>query len=249
VTVPVTITEHRNPAAVLRDAGPYLATEPARSHQVRRILTVRTGEPAPAPGHYWIACDGDRVVGAALQSPAHMPLVLSPMGEGVAAALAGHVSGSGLALPGVRGEAAAAAAFAGRWTDERGTGAVPVEGQRLYELGPLTEPPGIPGCLRSATAADRDLLVAWTEAFHQETGNTPAEPAAVSVDTYLASGELWVWDDGEPRATTLLTDPNAGVAHVGMVYTPPEERNRGWASALVAGLSAQPVRAGHPVIL
>ena len=177
----VTITEHRDPAEVLRAAGPYLATEPARSHQIRRILTLRTGE--PVPGHYWVARDGDDVVGAALQSPAHMPLVLSPMGDGAAAALAGHVAGSGLPLPGVRGEAGAAAAFAGRWTDERGTGAVPVEGQRLYELGPLTEPPGTPGGLRSATATDRDLLVAWTEAFHQETGSTPAEPAAVSVDT------------------------------------------------------------------
>src|SRR5205823_4309530 len=47
-----------------------------------------------------------------------------------------------------------------------------------------------------------------------------------------------VWENGGVVSSGLATIPEAGVVRVGVVYTPPEHRCRGYASALVAAISA-----------
>jgi predicted GNAT family acetyltransferase len=48
---------------------------------------------------------------------------------------------------------------------------------------------------------------------------------------------------------TGITDPVAGVVRIGPVYTPRDRRGRGYASALVAPLSAAARNQGHRCIL
>ena len=62
-------------------------------------------------------------------------------------------------LPGVSGEAATAAVFAGCWAERLKLPAAPVEGQRLYELGTLRHPTACRAGLRRACNDDGDLLV------------------------------------------------------------------------------------------
>ena len=58
-----------------------------------------------------------------------------------------------------------------------------------------------------------------------------------------------MWDDDGPAALAGIGAALAGMARVGPVYTPPERRGRGYASALVARLSATAVEAGHRCML
>ena len=46
-----------------------------------------------------------------------------------------------------------------------------------------------------------------------------------------------------------LSDPVSGVARVGPAYTPPDRRNSGYGSALVAGVSSAPRAEGLHCIL
>lgn len=67
--------------------------------------------------------------------------------EAVAAAVDAIV-GARVFLPGVNGEAAVAARFAGQWTERHGTAARPVLGNRIYEIRRVVGPPAVDGHLR-----------------------------------------------------------------------------------------------------
>ena len=51
------------------------------------------------------------------------------------------------------------------------------------------------------------------------------------------AGRLWLWEDGEPVAMASAPAAVYGVARVGVVYTPPDRRGRGYAAGVVAALS------------
>jgi predicted GNAT family acetyltransferase len=144
-------------------------------------------------------------------------------------------------MPGVNGEAATVSRLAGQWASARRTPAQPVEAQRLYELGVLDPPGSVAGELRRATAADVSTLVAWDDAFAAETGLT--RPAGVDrsavIARRVAAGEWWVWTTAAGSMSMAYSSPPlAGAARIGAVYTPPEHRDHGYASAMVAALSA-----------
>ncbi|MEA2521918.1 MAG: uncharacterized protein QOI81_1564, partial [Actinomycetota bacterium] len=59
-------------------------------------------------------------------------------------------------------------------------------------------------------------------------------------------GGFWLWEDGEPISLAGHHDvPRAG-SRIGPVYTPPEHRNQGYATRLVAELSAARLGLGDP---
>ena len=55
----------------------------------------------------------------------------------------------------------------------------------------------------------------------------------------IEQGRVWLWEDehGEPVHLTAANPPAYGVARIGPVYTPREQRGRGYASAAVAEVS------------
>src|SRR5690606_6946399 len=99
--------------------------------------------------------------GVVLQSSTNFSATITPMARETAIAAAGAIADAGIELPGVMGEPAAAAAFAGRWTERTRSAAVPTAGQRLYEVERVIEPRPASGRAVLAEPADRDLLVRW----------------------------------------------------------------------------------------
>jgi predicted GNAT family acetyltransferase len=65
------------------------------------------------------------------------------------------------------------------------------------------------------------------------------------VDARLRHGLLWLWEwTGRPVSTAWLSRPVAEVVRVSGVFTPPEERGRGFASGCVAHVSRYALDAG-----
>jgi len=189
------------------------------------------------PGRYWTVARAGEVVGFALQSPLEYSGVLSSMDREAAGALAAAMAADpSVHLPGIMAEAATAADFAGWWSERSGGRAVPDEGQRIYRLGVLRPVTGVPGRLRRAATEDSNLLVGWRHGFIADTGHG-LDPVA-SVQRDLEDGRLFFWDDDGPCCTARASRPVAGVGRVGLVYTPPERRRRGYASACVGAVSA-----------
>ncbi|WP_239001099.1 GNAT family N-acetyltransferase [Jiangella asiatica] len=105
---------------------------------------------------------------------------------------------------------------------------------------------GAPGLVRPGTSNDLDLLVAWIEAFTAETG-VPAQPrpsVVAIVEQRLTQGRVHLWDDAGPVSYVGTSPVIAGVVRIGPVYTPPDHRGRGYASALVSRVSQAALDAG-----
>ena len=77
----------------------------------------------------------------------------------------------------------------------------------------------------------------------------PPDGAESVISRRLTARQLWVWEDAAAVSMCGLSAPAEGVVRVGPVYTPPERRGRGYASALVATVSADVRAAGHRCIL
>jgi predicted GNAT family acetyltransferase len=204
------------------------------------ILTILESRIAhPEPGQYWIATVDGGVRGVAVQSPIGFIATLTPMPPEAVIAVVDAIVDQGAELPGVNGEAATAARFAGHWTERTRSSARPVEGMRMYEAIEVVNPGLVNGHLRAASEQDREQLTTWFEAFAVETDSPGSHGAAEVVDRRLAAGEVSIWDDGGSVAMAGLSQPVAGVVRVGPVYTPPAQRKRGYAAGLVATLSGQ----------
>jgi predicted GNAT family acetyltransferase len=149
-----------------------------------------------------------------------------------------------VSLPGINGDAATAATFAGHWSERRKSAATPFQGNRLYELLEVGEVAGVEGQLHQALPRDRSLMIHWTRAFQIEI-DEPADGTELRVDRGLAAGEFWLWDGGEPMSMAVSRRPVEGVVRVAGVYTPPEKRKRGYAAACVHALSKHMRDAGY----
>ncbi len=236
-----------DPGLVLRSAEEFLSSEPVLHNMILSILHARLA--SGDPGRYWIAFHGEKALGVVLQSPLDFPVTLTPMESRAVLAIVDAIAQAGVTLPGVNGDAATAASFAGQWSERSKSGATPFLGMRLYELLELGEVPSTEGRLRQAGPSDRGLMIQWTRAFQNEIGES-ANDTELRVDEGLGAGQLWVWDQyGETMSMAIGREPVQGVVRLSGVYTPPEKRKHGYAAACVYALSKHLRAGGHRCIL
>jgi uncharacterized protein len=236
-----------DPGFVLRSADEFLSSEPVLHNLILSILHSRVAQ--GDPGRYWIAFLGEKSVGVVVQSPLDYPATLTPMESRAVLAMVDAIAGGGVTLPGVNGDAATAASFAGQWSDRCKSAATPFQGTRLYELLELGEVPRTEGQLRQASPSDRSLMIRWTRAFQNEIGES-ANDTELRVDRGLAAGQLWVWDqNGETTSMAVGREPAQRVVRLSGVYTPPKQRKHGYATACVHALSKHFRVGGYRCIL
>jgi RimJ/RimL family protein N-acetyltransferase len=234
----------------LESAGPWLLARPVPNSVLLTSAVAQAGARVAEPtSTYWWATDrAGQVVGALLHSPPRRAALVADVATPVAAALAAHVWGSGHRLGGVHGPVDAATAFARAWQRHSRGSVEPGMRQVVYTAEHLAAPDDVPGGLRQATSADRDLLVGWTEAFGVEVGLPPATGAPEVVDGWLSPGgsRLVLWEDAERRPVSMagLSERVGGVARISLVYTPPLHRGRGYATACTAAAGRYALAAG-----
>jgi ribosomal protein S18 acetylase RimI-like enzyme len=239
----VEVREHDSAEAFLAAASPLLSADEARHNLPFGICDTLTTAPGRYPvAHLWTVEDGNEVVAAALMTPPWNLFVGRPRSPEALDFLAEKLAGGGSELPGVTGGVPEADDFAEAW--ERLTGVRRrVRGRHgIYAVHDVQVPGGTPGAMRRATEADRDLLVEWMEAFIAEAlPEAPNEDAEAAVQHRLEgpSGGLALWIDEEPVSVAGFGGQTPNGIRIGPVYTPPELRGRGYASAVTAELSAE----------
>jgi predicted GNAT family acetyltransferase len=240
--------------AFLQRAGPFLAAREARHNLLLGLATMlaRHPERERAAPYAAVVARGEAVVAAALRTPPHN-LILSETEETAAIdLLAEDARRLYPTLPGVLGPAVACRRFGDRWQASTGQPHALAVAERIYELTGVIPVSGVPGEPRRATEADRPWLEDWFQAFVVEAIPGPSEEsrqaAERGVDARLSSGSdagLWYWFDGRPVALAGYGGPTPTGIRVAPVYTPPEYRRRGYASALTAALSQALLDAGR----
>ncbi len=141
-------------------------------------------------------------------------------------------------ITGVTGYPPLAEIFAAAWARLTRTSYRVQIRNRLYELRRVEPTPPTSGRLRLATLADLDLITEWTFAFQTEALHRGDSVEAHEVTRYkIKDQDLYLWEDGQPVSMASQSRPTRNGICISLVYTPPEQRGRGYATACVAGLS------------
>jgi predicted GNAT family acetyltransferase len=110
--------------------------------------------------------------------------------------------------------------------------------QRIYELREVNPIPPPDGHVRPAGTDDLDLVVQWAHAFHQGIfGDSEPDRTEEYARRKVKDGTLFLWVDGEPVSMAARLRPTPHGESISYVYTPPEERRKGYATAIVASLA------------
>jgi hypothetical protein len=229
-----------NAAAFLAEAEPLLLADEARHNLILGIAgSVRNG--LYEDFRLWLVREGDEVVGAALRTLPYNLILGRPASPAALAALVEAVAGE--KLPGVVGAEPEVQEFAELWTRRTGVAARTNMRQGVYALERVEPLPAVAGSARVATEDDRELAVRWWIAFAEEAlheGGPGRERAEEMIDYRLSSRSsgILLWEDyGHPVSIAGWGGPTPNGIRIAPVYTPPELRGRGYATALTAELS------------
>ena len=227
----------------LERAGGFLLEREAQHNLILGLSSRLRSEPRlyGEDPYFVVALDGDRVIGAAIRTPPHN-LILSEIDDEAALdPIADDVRSVYEGLPGAIGGREAVARFSRLWETRTGArGRVGIR-ERIYQASEVTPPSGISGEMRSYEKGDRELVLAWIDAFVQEAlPEAPPEDAEGWLARNLSNPdgglELWV-DGGRPVSFGGFGGLTPHGIRIGPVYTPRELRRRGYASALVAEMT------------
>jgi GNAT superfamily N-acetyltransferase len=120
----------------------------------------------------------------------------------------------------------------------------------LHRLRRVVPPEDVPGHPRLAEPADTPQAFEWVKDFQADVHDEQPPLTMSYMEARIADGGLWLWEhDGRPLSMAAWTKPIHGVVRINLVYTPPEARGHGYASALVAAVSQIILDQGHIPIL
>lgn len=236
-----------SPRAFFDRCGPFLRAAEAEHNLILGL------EPALVSGRHdyhdplylaWVEAGGD-VLGVAFRTPPYklsvsrLPLAAVPL-------LVDDLGRVYETIPAVMGPDDVAGAVARAWAEPRGRAVrrgMRLRIHALREIRPGLQRPA--GAMREGATDDAPRVAEWIGAFSRETGipgSAPDRAARRLVD----EGLLRVWEvDGDPVSMAARAGATATAVRVGYVYTPPDLRGRGYATALVADLSAEILAEGR----
>lgn len=238
-----------------RRAEPFLAAREAEHCLPLGICATLLAQPGAIPPDLYLATveEGGVVVAAAVRTPPYNPVLslVAPetAADGALALLADDLRSVYGRLPGVFGAMPLSRVFAERWRAVSGETQRLAMRERIYRLETVVPVTGVPGRARRASEADRAVLARWVEAFTAEAlGDRERADGDAWVTGALASPVrgIYVWEDaGRPVTMVGYGGPTPHGMRIGPVYTPPELRRRGYASAGTAAASQALLDAGR----
>jgi predicted GNAT family acetyltransferase len=234
----------------LARAEPLLLADEARHNLLLGLAgTIRDTPDLYPERHMWLVVEDGRPLAAALRTPPYNLILGQPESETALAELVDAIAGQD--LPGAVGATPEVSAFADLWAARAGVTSTLGMRQGVYELDEIESLPEVRGEPRVATTADRELVLRWWIAFGDEVmhdGAPGRDRAEVSVDHKLSAAEtgILLWEDeGETVSFAGWGGRTPNGIRVGPVYTPPELRGRGYATAVTAELSRRQLEAGR----
>lgn len=244
------LTLYQEAASFLEAAQHRLMKQEALNSQILGIaLRLKDNPNSYLEGAPFFAtwAESGTVTYAALMTPPYGMLVAtlgSALDEPVNAVIESLISG-GWPVPSVNAPAPSSAHFARLWARRTGSSAYVDMRERLFQLNKVIPPIALPsGSMRKAGESDIPTLASWIAAFRAE--SMPNDPPLDGLRTATQRlNTFYLWDDGGPVAMMANNRSTVHLASVGLVYTPPELRGRGYATALVAAGSQALLDAGH----
>lgn len=239
------VRKFADPTAFRSLVDPLLLVNEARNALFLGVTGTLIDHPDVYDDFYlWCVIEGGDPVTAAAMTPPHKLLLADDAPYEALVELAEFIDDSGIELPGTHGNRPSVDEFCSLWRQARALDASVEVELGVHSLVEVSDLPPVPGEPRVATLDDLDMILEWVTAFLEEAD--PLSPRSkldrtvknrLGIDPEL--GGAWLWEmDGEPVALSFYGRPTPNGIGIGPVYTPPQARRRGYATALVARQSA-----------
>ena len=150
-------------------------------------------------------------------------------------------------IPGVVGPEEAAQAFSDCWIEGiDGVSAKIDRRMRVFEARSVMDLPLSPGKLRFARLNDHPLMAEWIVDLSEAIGeSTNFESARRRAEKLIKDQQLYIWDNDGPVSIAGVSRPMKNGTTIGVVYTPPEHRNNGYATSAVLLLTKKLLSDGY----
>lgn len=242
----ITITAHPSPAVFLQRAQPFFERDEVL-HNLPLGVALRMRDAAPDPAQDWLTLEEHgQVVGAVMRTPPHNP-VLTRLPPGGVEAVVEYYRSRQVELSGLFGPAAETAAFARRWSELTGRTVEVRWEMRLSACRSLRRAAAPPAnsLLRPPVPGDRDALAECIRGFHEDVQMPAPEDLLAAADRVIERGQAIVCEaEGTIVSCADIVRESPSGATIGLVYTPPPHRGRGYATASVAELTRRQFLAG-----
>lgn len=160
--------------------------------------------------------------------------------------LISYLQSEKIPVPGVIGPVHIAEHFVKAWKNMRRQNHTITMRQRVYELRKVRMPPLPPGYFRIAELSDVNIIADWLASYENEVMEENGEDHDGRARKSIDNGSVFVWDRSEEIVSMAMAiRPIAHSITISGVYTPPEFRRNGYASALVAQLSQRMLDQGY----
>ena len=243
------LTIYQNHVRFLERVLPFLEEHEGSNHLMLGIALNIERYLAKCQPYMVVIDHAEAIIAVALQTPPHNIVIYADdqVEDDVLLLLINHLIAIEQPLPGVIGPKVIAFRFSNLWFESTGRSVEPGMSLRSYQLTEVTLPQGIEGSFRPATLNDQALLCSWHRAFYYETSvSGPVPDSAEWADRVIANEQLFIWEvNGIPVSMAVQTRPTRRSRSISAVYTPPEHRRNGYASACVAHLSQLILDSGY----
>jgi uncharacterized protein len=243
----LTLERPGDPATFKSIAGPFLAANEAENNVAIGITDALIAGRDYGPTYFGVVREGERVVGVAMRAGLYLIVATGTRDDTLPLIVDDAIRATPDA-PGIVGAKDLAKRAVALWTERTGQRAHVQMAERIYRLSRVIPPRPVSGRMRAATFADLDRVSSWFHAFVVESQpwfDDSPEAARVNAERWIRSGLFRVWDDDGVVSMAGSSGQTQHGIRVGAVYTPPEKRRRGYASALVAALSQEQLDAGR----
>lgn len=199
----------------------------------RRLSALRKGQQLDKnePPLFCSVVGNGEVIGAASQTPPYS-LNLTRMPSAAIDAVVYALAERAVHLYGAHGHSEISGTFAAAWIARRGVVITRRKPLLFYKLCALLSPEATAGHAHLATQDDVDLLRNWERAFADEL-DLPTPEDKAEIENRIATKTSFVWRTSSPVATAGFRHITGTCARIIGVYVPPEQRRRGYASAVV----------------
>jgi len=228
-------------------AQPMLTASEAENNLILGIAHGLAQNPGGSANAYLATVSHDASILACAAQLASFNLVVAGASHECMSALAEDAHQIVPFVPGVTGPGQSARDFAMAWGRLQNQPVTLERRLQIYELREVVDRPVAParGRLRTAVEDDEPTLATWTTAFVAEAGiHEPVDANRIVADG-IARGRLYVWDDGRPVSMAAWAGRTPNGVRINFVYTPPEHRRNGYATACVSALSQHQLDGGR----
>jgi hypothetical protein len=249
----VEIISHNHASELISLSGAYLEQNESENNRVLGLAYKLTEAPHyqdSKPRFLLSILEQGKAVGVAIMVP-WWQSILSKFDTQIQPAMAHlvrYLREADVQIPKIHGPAPEAQAFSDCWIEGMPNVSAEVAMRmRTFEASAVADLPLSQGKLRLACMEDLPLMAQWHAAYLEETWGVTLNfhRAKSYAEQGIKDQELYIWDHDGPISIVRTDRPTKNGIAIHTVYTPPEHRNKGYATSSVLLLTKKLLAEGY----